>query len=283
MTNSKIDVTTKPHSAETLAGERFEFGKNWTRFLSVLNDDRIAEAERSLTEMLQVQSLAGMSFLDVGCGSGLYSLAARRLGAKVHSFDFDPQSVACTRELKRRYYPKDDHWTISEGSALDSAYVETLGQFDIVYSWGVLHHTGRMWDALRIVDLPVRVGGKLFISIYNDQGLRSSYYKRVKRFYCSGSIQRVMIVSVFVPFYVLRGFCFDVLSGKNPRRRYTEYKKKRGMSFYYDLLDWLGGYPFEVATPEKIFDFYSAKNYRVLLMKTTNSHGTNQFVFQKLK
>lgn len=271
----------KSHSMETHDGERFEFGKNWERFLSVLNDDRIAEAERSLKEMLQTESLTDKTFLDVGCGSGLYSLAAKRLGAKVHSFDFDPQSVACARELKRRYFPDDDRWTVDEGSVLDRTYVESLGRFDIVYSWGVLHHTGRMWEALQNVDLPVEDGGTLFISIYNDQGPRSAFYRKVKHFYCSGAVQRALTVSVFIPFYVVRGFCYDVLGGKNPRRRYSEYKKKRGMSFYYDWLDWLGGYPFEVATPDAIFDFYAAKNYRLLQLKTTNSHGTNQFVFQK--
>jgi len=105
------------HTLEIQQGQRFEFGKNWQRFLSVLNDERIAEAEKSLRAMLETESLSGKSFLDVGSGSGLFSLAAMRLGAaRVHSFDYDPQSVACTRELKRRYFPDAHHWTIEEGS-----------------------------------------------------------------------------------------------------------------------------------------------------------------------
>ena len=102
---------------EVEQNQRFEFGKNWQRFLSVLNDERIAEAEKSLRAMLETESLSGKSFLDVGSGSGLFSLAAMRLGAaRVHSFDYDPQSVACTRELKRRYFPDAHQWTIEEGS-----------------------------------------------------------------------------------------------------------------------------------------------------------------------
>src|ERR1043165_6266518 len=118
---------------------RFQFGENWWRFLSVLNDERIAEAEKSLGEMLGVESLRGKSFLDIGSGSGLFSLAARRLGARVRSFDYDPQSVACAQELKRRYFADDADWMIEQGSVLDPDYIRRLGQFDIVYSWGVLH------------------------------------------------------------------------------------------------------------------------------------------------
>ena len=158
------------HSMEVASGERFEFGKNWAAFLSVLDDERIATAEDSLKEMLECEDLQGKKFLDIGSGSGLFSLAARRLGATVHSFDFDPNSFACTQELRRRYFPGDADWRIEQGSALDSKYLESLGKFDIVYSWGVLHHTGEMWKALENATLPVGAGGKLFVAIYNDTG-----------------------------------------------------------------------------------------------------------------
>ncbi len=135
---------------EIKQGERFQFGENWQRFLLVLNDERITEAEKSLKQMLEVEDLQGKSFLDIGSGSGLFSLVARRLGAKVHSFDYDPKSVACTQELKRRYFPDDSSWRIEQGSVLNVNYLKSLGHFDIVYSWGVLHHTGDMWQPWRM-------------------------------------------------------------------------------------------------------------------------------------
>src|SRR5215467_14648711 len=153
---------------------RFEFGKNWRRFLESVNDVRIQEAEQSLREMLRIKTLQGKSFLDVGSGSGLFSLAARRLGARVHSFDYDPHSVACTAELKRRFFEGDGMWSVETGSALDAGYLQSLGQFDVVYSWGVLHHTGDMWAGLDNVRLAVAPTGKLFIAIYNDMGSQSA-------------------------------------------------------------------------------------------------------------
>src|SRR3712207_6573115 len=102
------------HAVEVARGERFEFGKNWTRFLSTLTEESIRKAEQSLKDMLEVDDLRNTSFLDIGSGSGLFSLAARRLGARVHSFDYDPHSVASTRELQRRSFPEDSAWTVEE-------------------------------------------------------------------------------------------------------------------------------------------------------------------------
>lgn len=266
---------------EIISGGRFQFGKNWQRFLSILNEERIVEAENSILKMLDLEAIEEKAFLDIGSGSGIFSLAAVRLGAsRVHSFDYDPQSVACTREIKRRYLPQKKNWSIEQGDVLDKQYLHTLGQWDIVYCWGVLHHTGNMWQALENIVPLVKKGGKLFISIYNDQGNRSLFWRWIKRSYCSLLFWRWMIIGFFVPYFIVGGLAKDLLRFRDPILRYAEYKKNRGMSPIYDWLDWLGGYPFEVARPEEIFDFYRKKSFTLERLKTCGAGlGCSEFVF----
>jgi SAM-dependent methyltransferase len=269
----------KDFSKQVADGERFEFGANWKAFLKTLTDERINVAEDSLAEMLAGHPAAGQTFLDIGCGSGLFSLAARRLGYAVHSFDFDKQSVACTIWLKEKYFPGDEKWIIEEGSVLNTAFLSGLGKFDVVYSWGVLHHTGQMWVALNNTAAMVKEGGKLFIAVYNDQGLRSTIWLFIKRMYNANGFSRVVVKSIFIPYFIITSFCWDMLSLKNPLRRYRAYQKLRGMSLVTDWIDWLGGYPFEVSAPKKIIDLYNAKGFVLDKIKSTKRLGCNEFVF----
>lgn len=272
-TEERAAAAAREHEQELLRGERFEFGENWRRFLRLLDEERIQEAIVSLQVMLEVEGLAGKSFLDVGSGSGLFSLAARRLGARVFSFDYDPKSVACTRELKRRYFEHDESWRIEIGSVLDSVYLSRLGKFDIVYSWGVLHHTGAMSTALANIDANVESHGKLFLAIYNYQPLATRYWAAVKKLYNRQPFSRPLLLLMHLLYPTLPSLLIRLVQGRKP---------PRGMNTWYDLQDWLGGYPFEAAKPEQILAFYKKRGYRLEALKTAGGrHGCNEFVFQR--
>jgi 2-polyprenyl-6-hydroxyphenyl methylase/3-demethylubiquinone-9 3-methyltransferase len=273
------------HAAEVALGERFEFGSNWARYLTVLDESRIVLAERALQDMLEVSRLDGVRFLDIGSGSGLSSLAARRLGARVHSFDYDPQSVACTTELRRRYFPGDPDWTVERASVLDAAKIRELGSFDVVYSWGVLHHTGRMWEALENAALAVTPGGKLFVAIYNDTGTQSRRWHTIKRTYNAlPRLARVpFAIAVTLPGEI-KSLAGAVLRGRPGEfiRSWTDYRTRRGMNRWYDIVDWVGGYPYEYATPDQIFDFYRARGFTLTKLKCGGvGLGCNEFVFER--
>lgn len=231
--------------SEQDAATRFSFGENWIAFLEHLDDERIAEAEQSVQALTGLTRLDGRSFIDIGSGSGLFSLAARRLGAKVFSFDYDPNSVAGTTMLRDRFFPGDELWQVERGSILDKAYVGRLGHFDIVYSWGVLHHTGAMNDAIANAASLVKPNGMFVVALYRKTRL-CGFWAMEKRWYADTSPAaqgraRALFVGLFK--LGLR------VKGRDYSAYVSNYKSKRGMSFIHDVNDWMGGYPYESITP----------------------------------
>jgi SAM-dependent methyltransferase len=274
-----------PFGQEAAVEDRFAFGQNWTRFLRLLNEDRILAAERSLRDMLECTDLRGQRFLDIGSGSGLFSLAARRLGARVRSFDYDEQSVACTSELRRRYFPDDSDWEVSRGSALDGAFLDSLGSFDVVYSWGVLHHTGDMWKALDLARKPVAAGGRLFIALYNHTGSQTKRWARIKRTCCRlpPLLRTPFTIAVSVPGEVkaMSRACLDGRPGAYFRQWGRGAALERGMNRWYDIVDWVGGFPYEAARADEVFLFYRDRGFTLMNIKIGGGLGCSEYVFHK--
>jgi 2-polyprenyl-6-hydroxyphenyl methylase/3-demethylubiquinone-9 3-methyltransferase len=272
-----------PVDKELESGERFRFGKNWQRFLKSVNEDRIEEARSRLVQFLE-PNLEGRSFLDIGSGSGLHSLAARRMGARVTSFDFDPESVEATTFLKSRYAPGDTDWRIDAGSALDTDYLAQLGQYDVVYSWGVLHHTGAMWDALENVKHLVKPDGQLYIAIYNDRGETSQLWLKRKQRYCSlpGILKPFYFLYVYGP-HELKKLIKSVRKGKVSEyiESWSAYKRSRGMTRLYDMIDWLGGLPYEFAKASTLRDFYEKDGFKLEKLIENPNTGCHELLFRR--
>jgi 2-polyprenyl-6-hydroxyphenyl methylase/3-demethylubiquinone-9 3-methyltransferase len=268
-----------------MSDERFSFGKNWQSFLATLDERRIAAAARSLRETLQTDSLAGQRFLDIGCGSGLFSLAAQRLGAEVTSLDFDADSVACTAQLKARYGQPAPPWYLHRGSVLDESWLASLGRFQVVYAWGVLHHTGDLARAICLAAERTAPGGKFCIAIYNDQGAASLRWLRIKQFYHRlPRLLRPLWVGAIATYYESKFALSRATKFRNPlplddwRRK----REDRGMSVWHDWVDWVGGLPFEVATPAKVESLLIPQGYTLERADLIGrGWGCNEFVFRR--
>jgi 2-polyprenyl-6-hydroxyphenyl methylase/3-demethylubiquinone-9 3-methyltransferase len=265
--------------------EAFEFGRNWQRYIeSYLESDRVDIAARSLDDLLG-SDLSGKVFLDIGAGSGLFSLCAYKAGAaRVISVDVDPHSADACRTL-RKSVGDPKNWEILEGSILDLEFVSTLPRADIVYSWGVLHHTGDMYTALRNAATLVAPAGLLCIAIYNRVTARfldSRRWWKIKHRYNHSPrrVQRAMEIAHFV-YWIAR----QLSARRNPLRVAADYKRSRGMALSTDLIDWLGGYPYEYATAEEIVSFCRAEcglEELKVIRTGTRDIGNNEFVFRPL-
>lgn len=227
--------------------------------------------------------LAGKSFLDVGCGSGLSSLAASRLGCnEIVSFDYDANSVAATLAIRAKEFSGNSgSWKVLQGSVLDEKVMAELPPFDIVYSWGVLHHTGQMWPALDAAAGKVKPGGSFYFALYNDQGWISKYWLAVKKAYVSSpAVLKFLMLCVYWGYFGVLFFVADLVRLRNPLTRHRT--GRRGMKFFYDVIDWVGGLPFETAKPVDVQKFLEARGFSAVRETLVGRrHGCNEFLFRK--
>ncbi len=256
---------------------QFSFGKNWQKFLARLDESHVAHARRSFTAFTWLDTLDGHTFLDLGCGSGLSSLVAHRLGARrVVSVDVDPACVRCTEQVRARFAGSAGGWDILRGSVLDREFLLSLRRFSYVYSWGVLHHTGAMWRALGNASTCVESGGLLHIALYNEHK-NSRAWHRVKRV-CNRWPRTVF--PALRAAYVLVAYGRLLARLESPLAFTRQYRQRRGMDFWRDVEDWLGGLPYEYCKPEQALDCLSERGFVLQRLMTTSSIGNNEFLFR---
>ena len=261
---------------------QFDFGQNWSEFSEkALTSDKILEAKSDFACLMEGATLKDKSFLDIGFGQGLSLLTAASMGAKTVGCEINPK---CVDILNRNltFFPEisdSDILTII-GSILDNSTIENLrkkspagdGSYDIVHSWGVLHHTGNMKLAIKNAAELVRHGGILVLALYNRHW-SSTIWLVIQRFYCNCPkwIQRAMIIFFYPVIWIAK----LLATGKNPR------KQSRGMDFFYDVIDWVGGYPYEYATIQEINEILNQYEFEIIrVINAEVPTGCNQFVFR---
>jgi ubiquinone/menaquinone biosynthesis C-methylase UbiE len=256
--------------------KQFDFGENWQDFsASRLDDLHIEQARQHFHELMADVNLAGKTFLDVGFGQGLSLLIAHQEGAMVTGMDINPKCAQVVEKNKQVLGIEDEIETIV-GSVLNPDDLARLQsrQFDIVHSWGVLHHTGDMEKAISNACRFVKPGGGLVLAIYNRHW-SSLPWLWIKWLYCHmpAPIQKV-IIGLFYPVIMLAKF---LATGQNP------FRMSRGMDFYYNVVDWVGGYPYEYATIDEVVESLKSQGLRIRkAIPAKVPTGCNEFVFEKI-
>ena len=270
--NDLVHITAKGATVDNRTGITFSFGENWSEFNRAPSPHRVGSAAEDLREWFGVDNISGKTVADVGCGSGLHSMAFLENGAaSVTSIDVDPSSVAATKSLQSESVKA--RWSLGEGSVLDPTLPMQIGTFDIVYSWGVLHHTGAMWNAIRNCSQLCSENGLLMLAIYQGGHFFEDHLHLKQQYNRAAQPERDRMIRKEA----------GVDDGRPLTELITsaELQKQRGMNIVTDAIDWLGGLPYETAIVSEILAFVIGLGFAPLKVMEENQGGCSIFLFRR--
>lgn len=272
-------MTRTPHQTSPASDLRFAFGQNWMDYARSITPLQIERAMQRLLALLAEADLKGATFLDIGCGSGLHSLAALKLGVgRLLAIDYDPLSVETARSVLARFADQANY-EVRQGDILSPA--DPPDAADIVYSWGVLHHTGDMQQAILNAAKLVNPGGLLVLALYGKTPY-CGIWARIKRWYCQADEKARQRAENW---YVRLFGAYLLLRGKRLSTHIAAYSNKRGMDFYHDVRDWMGGYPYESITAGELDALLTPLGYVCVRKKVARrsglfGSGCDEFVYR---
>lgn len=253
----------------------FSFGKNWRSYIDSMTVEAVDSAREDIEEWLGREGVEGRTVLDIGSGSGIHSLGFHSLGAKeILSIDVDPYSVESTRMLWQKA-GSPASWKVLEGSILDQGLVSSLKQHEIVYSWGVLHHTGSMWEAINNASSLVERNGHFWIALY-VKGPKYPEHLALKQSYNRASALGKKVMEWKFIYGIMRD---RRRAGLNPFD--WNQRSIRGMDTRHDIIDWLGGLPYEVASKEEVVEFLGERGFVLEKIKELPEGGNNMYLFRR--
>ena len=143
------------------------------RYMRLTADD----SGRPFSLFVDFDSLEGKDVLEVGCGSGIAVQMFAEAGADVTAVDLTPWAVRTTRARLEAFGLGGE---VSEADAEDLPFKSD--SFDLVFSWGVIHHSSDMDRALAELVRVARPGAQVVLMVYNRRSLFYASYKAFQRF-----------------------------------------------------------------------------------------------------